>query len=748
MASPNNTIITTDGGIIVDAGGNRWTFQNGKIVVNGVTDLNTGGVILLAYENGLVWQMNSDRTWWSKSSPNDPWLPSSGTSVSPLSGVASPDNTVLIGPTSAGGWITDADDDHWSITSGGQVAINGVTDQSTTNVVALAYEKGLIWQENIGGLWWSKTNAEGHWSPAFGTPVSPLPAGTPAATYISGAVVDFADTTLPAGHMIQAIDDGGKAITFNFAGADVNAGSIRNAEGDLFLNINGVFTNTGTILTQPGIGNATTTINLSYSGIIINNGLIDLEYGPVGGLNAHLQVIGSGTFRNNGTVKIDGGSSADFNTAGEIFNAGILSINDAFGTTHQVETTADIVNTGTIENHNATIIQWGISGPGTVRSATFTNNGVIESLYDVSQLVLAAGAFVHAADAYTVHEYHGTLVNNGQILAVGGGDHVVIAAPLTQTHAGHIDVQSGATVEFDSTSDGGTVNLNNGMLVFAGDRIAAHPAAGASGFHSTLTFSGDLSASLIFGGQVSETFTSTGANSGDLHVFDNTGQTVADITLAGQYTAQDFSVSGGNVIYRKVAPPVANFSVANQTTGQQIIAAGNQYVGPVSGIGQEFILITSDNLNITASIPNVFIHTGSGMDAIDVSKANGNNILDGSTGSNFLIGGTGDDTFYMDDRDPTSPIFSSVVNFHTGDNATVWGVNPFDFRMLTLDNQGASGFTGLDLIFTAPGHIDTSFVLTGYSSADLANGRLTLAYGRTQDLPGLPGSQYLNVHAN
>jgi hypothetical protein len=78
----------------------------------------------------------------------------------------------------------------------------------------------------------------------------------------------------------------------------------------------------------------------------------------------------------------------------------------------------------------------------------------------------------------------------------------------------------------------------------------------------------------------------------------------------------------------------------------------------------------------------------------------------------------------------------------------VWGVNATDFKILRLDNQGAAGFKGIDLIFTAPGHIDTSFVLAGYTSADLTNGRLSQSFGTTPDLPGLPGSQYLTIHAN
>jgi serralysin len=195
-------------------------------------------------------------------------------------------------------------------------------------------------------------------------------------------------------------------------------------------------------------------------------------------------------------------------------------------------------------------------------------------------------------------------------------------------------------------------------------------------------------------------------------------------------------------------PPQANFLISDQTTGKILPEGGEPYTGPVAGITQEIILATTDNINVASEIPNVFIHTGSGTDAIDVSGSNGNNILDGGTGSNFLTGGTGNDTFYLDDRTPNANIFSTINNFHSGDNATVFGVNQTDFSMLTLDNQGAPGHMGLDVIFSAPGKPTASFVLAGYSNSDLSNRHLSMSYGRTPDLPNIPGSDYLTVHAN
>jgi len=202
-----------------------------------------------------------------------------------------------------------------------------------------------------------------------------------------------------------------------------------------------------------------------------------------------------------------------------------------------------------------------------------------------------------------------------------------------------------------------------------------------------------------------------------------------------------------------IPPPPATsgtFNVVDQTTGQQTFLGGDKYSGPVIGLDRQLILASPDNLNISSTAPNMFIHSGSGTDAINVSGANGNNILDGSTGSNFLVGGTGRDTFFLDDRGPTSDMYSTVVNFHSGDNVTIFGVDPVNFHVITQDNQGAVGAKGLTYTFTAPGKPNASVVIAGFSQADLANGRLSASYGSNPDLPGQPGSGnvFLNIHGN
>ena len=166
--------------------------------------------------------------------------------------------------------------------------------------------------------------------------------------------------------------------------------------------------------------------------------------------------------------------------------------------------------------------------------------------------------------------------------------------------------------------------------------------------------------------------------------------------------------------------------ITNVTTGVSSTSDGQHYAGPVAGLTDELIIATSDKINVTANIPNVFIHTGSGDDALNVSSASGNNVLDGGTGSNFLVGGNGMDTFFVDDRVAPADIWSTVVGFGAGDAATIWGVTPQDFDLAWVDGQGAAGYTGLTLHATAAGKPTASLTLAGYSQADLNNNRLSV----------------------
>lgn len=174
--------------------------------------------------------------------------------------------------------------------------------------------------------------------------------------------------------------------------------------------------------------------------------------------------------------------------------------------------------------------------------------------------------------------------------------------------------------------------------------------------------------------------------------------------------------------------PSAPLTVFDTTTQTTVNATGTPYVGPVAGLQTTYADITPDSLNIVATTPNWFIATGSGNDAVTVYS--GNNVIDGGSGSNFLTGGGGDDTFFVNATAPNQNIWSTVNNFHHGDYATLWGVSSANVSVGDwFNNQGAAGYTGLTLHTETSGGTSASLTLSGYSVADLYNGRLAFAYG-------------------
>ena len=215
--------------------------------------------------------------------------------------------------------------------------------------------------------------------------------------------------------------------------------------------------------------------------------------------------------------------------------------------------------------------------------------------------------------------------------------------------------------------------------------------------------------------------------------------TINGINDAGQIVGFDVDGGGNTHGFTSVLPVAQVTDVTAGTTWQQVMTP---YGGPVAGLTNELIDVTTHNLTISTKQANVFLHSGSGNDALQVF--NGQNVLDGGTGSNFLSGGAGNDTFFLDDRAAPGDIWSTLVNFHAGDSATIWGVTPRDFGLSWLDNQGAAGFTGLTLSATEAGKPSASLTLAGYSSADLANGRLSVGFGTDP----ASGSAYLSIHAN
>src|SRR5262249_14305338 len=94
------------------------------------------------------------------------------------------------------------------------------------------------------------------------------------------------------------------------------------------------------------------------------------------------------------------------------------------------------------------------------------------------------------------------------------------------------------------------------------------------------------------------------------------------------------TISRSQVVATITTDDDARFLVFDEATSQTLAVTGDTYPGPVVGLDFQYINTSSHNLNVVALVPNTFIHTGDGFDAIDVRDVGGVNVLDGETNSN------------------------------------------------------------------------------------------------------------------
>jgi Ca2+-binding RTX toxin-like protein len=359
------------------------------------------------------------------------------------------------------------------------------------------------------------------------------------------------------------------------------------------------------------------------------------------------------------------------------------------------------------------------------------------TLYSINQttgVATAIGDFGGSADELNglVFSQNGTLYGSG-----GTGLYTINTTTGTATLIGNSGLSN-----FVSAGDLAFVNgtlyeaVTNGSV---SDLAKINPTTGAAALVGQVT--GDPG---LYGLVTGSNGVLYGVDGTNIYSIDTT---TGAGTLVQSYNSPSLGAANGAASLTEAVPTTpTGLACFDTTAGQSITVATEPYSGPVSGLTSECITTTPDSLNISTSTPNWFIHTGSGNDAIAVSS--GTNVMDGGTGSNFLTGGSGTDTFFVDDRGPTSDIWSTVNNFHSGDAATIWGVTPNDFALSWVDGQGATGYTGLTLHATAAGVPTASLTLAGFTSADLTNGKLTVTFGSTAASGGVPGSTYMYVHAN
>jgi hypothetical protein len=470
--------------------------------------------------------------------------------------------------------------------------------------------------------------------------------------------------------------------------------------------------------------------------------------------------------------------------------AAVLSVTD--GANVLLSPSADVELFGASTNSRD------LFGPIMVNNATLLVQGTLLGTLDIQNqgviTVASAGkltspAYLRFPEALAVIEAGGTLnvqagaVVNADLKDLSGTFNVDGATVRSGTisASGAINGSNGATLSglgyqyLTNTQNAGTITATVGVFTITGSIAGAGQLKINPGATLVLNDIDSNAINFVSDGATLELATTakisgslTGFGKGDavdlagvqvtnLNVSDNNGLTTVtaydagtqlnSFNLAGDYSLNDLIFAGdgkgGSLISyvdHTPAPPATAFSITNTTTGVSSSVTGEPYVGPVAGLVTDYITITPDSLAIAAVTPNVFIHTGSGDDAISVLS--GRNVLDGGTGSNFLTAGTGIDTFFVDARNASSDTWSTVVGAKTGDDVTVFGITPDNFAVSWVDGQGAVGAFGLTMHATSASHPQASFTLAGFSTADLGSGRVTTASGANGSEP------YLNVRVN
>ena len=179
------------------------------------------------------------------------------------------------------------------------------------------------------------------------------------------------------------------------------------------------------------------------------------------------------------------------------------------------------------------------------------------------------------------------------------------------------------------------------------------------------------------------------------------------------------------------------FNFADQVTGTNGTLEGSDYLGPVSYLTSQLISTSNENSIFGSTVPNVFLHSGSGDDALNVTE--GSNVLDGGAGSNFLTGSdghdSGHDTFYIDGRN-VAKTWDTLVNFHKGDIVDLFGYDPVRGRFAWADDMGAMGYRGATLQADLGDGQGVSSLVT-FAMLPLASTKFSSSLGKIEGLPYL-----------
>ena len=184
--------------------------------------------------------------------------------------------------------------------------------------------------------------------------------------------------------------------------------------------------------------------------------------------------------------------------------------------------------------------------------------------------------------------------------------------------------------------------------------------------------------------------------------------------------------------------PSSQVTLQVTQAGQTTVAEGETYAGPVNYLQAQYIYDSAQPATIVAQASGVYIKNFIANTAIMAQS--GRNVIDAGLGSNFLIGGSGTDSFFMDARGGTAA-WNTIANFHSGDVATIFGYQGGTSKYSWTDNAGTPGYTGRTLRIDLPGKGQTSASLTFAGATKSTTDSFVISTGQAG------GTSYLTILA-
>jgi fibronectin-binding autotransporter adhesin len=364
----------------------------------------------------------------------------------------------------------------------------------------------------------------------------------------------------------------GKADSLTLSGASTFATGVGGATGTLALSGAAAMSVTASITVSGALSEASgTTITIGSGDTLTLSGAGSALSGSVGGAGATLAVAGGTTAINTGaslsvsTLSLTGGTTTlgESLTYAGVFNEGAgatltLTTADKYTLSGATTLSGTVNGASTLKVSNATVNGLIIGGTADLDdTGTVDQTGAItvgDKTSSAAILTIAAGATyaIQAGGIAIGKAATSSIKNSGTLTYAGTGEGVIalktldagsmvaasgtmdFAAALTGT--GSMTVDSGATLEVDSTAAATLSAIFNGADAILALNDANKFAATINGFAATDTI--DLL------GQKATTAT---LGAGDALVIKNGAKVVATLQLAGTYTGDTFNVaSDGN----------------------------------------------------------------------------------------------------------------------------------------------------------------------------------------------------------